>query len=116
AIRDHPARRKVDLQDQRVPNAPEQVEENKFPYREEFRNKKAKTIGNKSRQQKVGNANRSSFQQKTIGLAPSSASAPKPKNRGHFRREYPKNMQGNSNGGNKAQSSSVTLEKRAATG
>ncbi|XP_015072896.1 uncharacterized protein LOC107017134 [Solanum pennellii] len=52
----------------------QQVEEEKLSDIEEYRNKKAKT-GNESRQQK-SNATRSSLQQKQMGNAPSSASAP----------------------------------------
>uniref|UniRef100_M1D907 Gag-pol protein n=1 Tax=Solanum tuberosum TaxID=4113 RepID=M1D907_SOLTU len=55
------------------------VEEEKLRDREEFKNKRAKT-GNESGQQK-SNANRSSFQQKQKGPAPSSASAHAPKNK-----------------------------------
>ena len=57
----------------------QQVEEEKLRDREEFRSKKVKT-GNESGQQK-GNVNRSSFQQKKKGPAPSSASAPAPRNK-----------------------------------
>ncbi|KAG5584580.1 hypothetical protein H5410_045014 [Solanum commersonii] len=49
----------------------QQVEEEKLRDRKEFKNKRAKT-GNESRQRK-SNANRSSFQQKHKGPAPSSA-------------------------------------------
>ena len=60
----------------------QQVEEEKLRDREEFRNKRAKT-DNESGQQK-GNANRSSFQQRQKGSAPSSARAPAPRFRGEF--------------------------------
>ncbi|KAH0715889.1 hypothetical protein KY284_008794 [Solanum tuberosum] len=60
----------------------QQVEEEKLRDREEFKNKRAKT-GNKSGQQ-ISNANRSSFQQKQNGPAPSSASAPAPRNKGEY--------------------------------
>ncbi|XP_049342940.1 uncharacterized protein LOC125807273 [Solanum verrucosum] len=79
-------------------------------------------------------ANRSSFQHKPNGLAPSSASAPTPRNKGEFKnqnlqnfrarpaqsqgnvaqRECPKNRKGNGNGGNRAQSSLVALPDRVA--
>ncbi|KAH0682694.1 hypothetical protein KY285_022193 [Solanum tuberosum] len=59
----------------------QQVEEDKLKYREEFKNKRAKTSGNEFRQQK-SSANGSSFQQKQKRHAPSSASAPAPKNKG----------------------------------
>ncbi|KAH0669628.1 hypothetical protein KY289_024121 [Solanum tuberosum] len=59
-----------------------QVEEEKLRDREEFKNKRAKTR-NECGQQK-SNANRSSFQQKQKGLAPLSASAPTPKNKGEY--------------------------------
>ncbi|WMV45009.1 hypothetical protein MTR67_038394 [Solanum verrucosum] len=61
----------------------QQVEKNQLKDREEFEDKKAKTSGNKSGQQK-SNANRSSFQHKQKGLAPLSASAPAPKNKGEY--------------------------------
>uniref|UniRef100_M1DJV5 Gag-pol polyprotein n=1 Tax=Solanum tuberosum TaxID=4113 RepID=M1DJV5_SOLTU len=57
----------------------QQVEEEKLRDKEEFKNKRAKT-GNESGQQK-SNANRSSFQEKQKGLAPSSASVHTPKNK-----------------------------------
>lgn len=53
----------------------QQVEKDQLKDREEFENKRAKTSGNESGQQK-SNANRSSFQQKQKGPVPSSASAP----------------------------------------
>uniref|UniRef100_M1DZG1 Gag-pol protein n=1 Tax=Solanum tuberosum TaxID=4113 RepID=M1DZG1_SOLTU len=94
----------------------QQVEEEKLRDREEFKSKKAKT-GNESVQQK-GNVNRSSFQQKKKGPAPSSASAPALRNKGeyygHFLKECPKNKQGSGNLGNRAQSSSVSPPDRAA--
>ncbi|XP_049399669.1 uncharacterized protein LOC125863674 [Solanum stenotomum] len=103
-----------------------EVEEEKLKDREEFRNKKAK-IGNESGQQR-NNVTHSSFQQKQQGPAPSSAGAPAPKNKSDYNSqnsqnfrarhaqsqscmaqgECPKNKQGNDNGGNIAQSSSVT--------
>ena len=60
----------------------QQVEEEKLRDREEFRNKRAK-IGNESGQQR-GNSNRSSFQQRQKGPAPSFARAPAPRYRGEF--------------------------------
>uniref|UniRef100_M1DTQ2 Gag-pol polyprotein n=1 Tax=Solanum tuberosum TaxID=4113 RepID=M1DTQ2_SOLTU len=60
----------------------QQVEEEKLRNREEFRNKRAKT-GNESGQQK-GNVNRSSFQQRQRGPAPSSVSAPAPRNKSGY--------------------------------
>ncbi|KAG5605726.1 hypothetical protein H5410_027218 [Solanum commersonii] len=69
----------------------EHVEEDKLRDREEFRNKKAKTSGNESGQQK-GNVNQSSFQQKPTGPAPLSASAPVPKNRCEFKNKNSKNF------------------------
>ncbi|KAH0644637.1 hypothetical protein KY284_032521 [Solanum tuberosum] len=90
------------------------VEEDNLRDKEEFRGKKAMTR-NESGQQK-SNANRSSFQQKHKGHAPSSSSAPAPRNReGHFMKECPKNRQGNGNQGNRAQSSSVVPPDRAAS-
>ncbi|KAH0679464.1 hypothetical protein KY284_020549 [Solanum tuberosum] len=59
----------------------QQVEEEKLRDREEHRSKKVKT-GNKSGQHK-GSVNRSSFH-KQKGPAPSSASAPAPRNRGDY--------------------------------
>ncbi|KAG5595585.1 hypothetical protein H5410_036817 [Solanum commersonii] len=59
----------------------QQVEKDKLMDREEFKNKRAKTSRNESRQKK-GNANRSSFQQKQNGPAPSSSSAPIQRNKG----------------------------------
>ncbi|KAH0780669.1 hypothetical protein KY290_000267 [Solanum tuberosum] len=58
----------------------QQFGEDKLNDREEFKNKKAKTSGNKFRQQK-SNVNWSSFQHKQKGPAPSSASAPAPRNK-----------------------------------
>ncbi|XP_049395563.1 receptor-like protein Cf-9 homolog [Solanum stenotomum] len=58
----------------------QQVEEEKLRDREEFRSKRAKT-GNESGQQK-GNANRSSFQQRQRGPAPSVVRAPAPRYKG----------------------------------
>ncbi|KAG5595356.1 hypothetical protein H5410_036588 [Solanum commersonii] len=58
----------------------QQVEEDKLRDREEFKNKRAKTSGNEFGQQK-NNANRSSFQLKQKGPAPSSASTHAPKNK-----------------------------------
>jgi len=58
----------------------QQVEEDKLRDRVEFKNKRAKTSGNESGQQK-SNVSRSSFQQKQQGLAQSSASAHAPKNK-----------------------------------
>ncbi|KAK4718271.1 hypothetical protein R3W88_016609 [Solanum pinnatisectum] len=94
----------------------QQVGEEKLRDREEFRNKKAMTSGNESRQPK-NNVNRSSFQQKYKGPAPSSASAPTPRNKceynkGYFMEECPKNRQGNGNMGNRAQSFSVAPPDR----
>ncbi|WMV32441.1 hypothetical protein MTR67_025826 [Solanum verrucosum] len=62
-----------------------QVDEDKLKDREEFRNKRAKTTGNESGQQKARNAIWSSFQQRPSRPAPSSASAPAPKHRCDFR-------------------------------
>jgi len=69
----------------------QRVEEDKMRDREDFRNKKAKATWNESRQQK-SNANRSSFQHKPNGTAPSSASAPAPKKRGEFRNQNSQNF------------------------
>ncbi|KAK6776197.1 hypothetical protein RDI58_027198 [Solanum bulbocastanum] len=60
----------------------QQVEKDQLRDREEFKNKRAKTR-NESGQQKI-NANRSSFQQKQKGPAPSFASAPALKNKGEY--------------------------------
>ncbi|WMV36882.1 hypothetical protein MTR67_030267 [Solanum verrucosum] len=60
----------------------QQVEEEKLRDREVFGNKKAKT-GNESGQQR-GNVNRSSFQEKQKGPAPSSASALAPRNKSEY--------------------------------
>ncbi|KAK4718103.1 hypothetical protein R3W88_016441 [Solanum pinnatisectum] len=100
----------------------QQVKEDKLRNREKFKNKRAKTSGDESGQQK-SNMNRSSFQPKRKGPAPSSSSIPAQGNKGemyrdgstgyfkcgqngHFMRECPENRQGNGNGGNRAQSSS----------
>ncbi|KAH0642176.1 hypothetical protein KY285_034832 [Solanum tuberosum] len=66
------------------------VEEEKLRDREEFRNKKAK-IGNEFGQQR-SNVNRSSFQQKQNGPAPSSASAPAPRNKGEYNGQNSQNF------------------------
>ncbi|WMV07605.1 hypothetical protein MTR67_000990 [Solanum verrucosum] len=58
----------------------QQVEKDQLRDREEFKNKRVKTSGNESGQQK-SNVNRSSFQHKQKGPAPSSASAPAPRNK-----------------------------------
>ncbi|XP_049410464.1 uncharacterized protein LOC125873618 [Solanum stenotomum] len=111
------------------------VDEEKLRDREEFKNKKART-GNESGQQR-SNMNRSSFQHKQNGPAPSSSSATEPRKKGEYtsqnsqnfrsrpaqsqgsvaqggnwaptcaKCECPKNRQGNGNQGNNAQSSSV---------
>ncbi|KAG5605349.1 hypothetical protein H5410_026841 [Solanum commersonii] len=57
----------------------QQVEDDKLRDREEFKNKRAKTSGNEYGQQK-SNANRSSFQQKQKGRAPSFGA----KNKGEY--------------------------------
>ncbi|XP_015054748.1 uncharacterized protein LOC107001078 [Solanum pennellii] len=57
-----------------------QVEKDKLRDREVFKNKKDKTTGNKSEQEK-NNANCSSFQHKQNGPAPSFSSAPSPSNK-----------------------------------
>ncbi|WMV45042.1 hypothetical protein MTR67_038427 [Solanum verrucosum] len=58
----------------------QQVEKDQLKDREEFENKKAKTLGNKFGQQK-SNANRSYFQHKQKGPVSSSASALAPRNK-----------------------------------
>ncbi|WMV14371.1 hypothetical protein MTR67_007756 [Solanum verrucosum] len=58
---------------------------------EEFKNKRAKTSGNESGQQK-SNANRSSFQHKQKGPAPSSASAPAPRNKCEYNSQNSQNF------------------------
>ncbi|KAH0684667.1 hypothetical protein KY289_022419 [Solanum tuberosum] len=87
----------------------QQVEEDKLKYKKEFRRKRAKTTSNESGQQNARNANPSFFQQRPTGCVPSSVTAPAPNNKGHFMREFPKNRKGNGNGGNRAQSTSVSL-------
>ncbi|KAH0683182.1 hypothetical protein KY290_021771 [Solanum tuberosum] len=72
-----------DIEQTRLMIHVQQVEEDKLRDREEFNNKKAKTSGNEFRQQK-SNVNWSSLQQKQKGHAPSSASAPAPKNKGEY--------------------------------
>jgi len=62
----------------------QQVEKDKLRDREEFRNNKFKTIRTESGQQK-SDANRSSFQHKQNGPAPSSTSAPAPRNKCEFK-------------------------------
>ena len=60
-----------------------QVEKDQLKDREEFENKRAKTLGDESGQQK-SNANRSSFQSKQKGPATSSDSAPAQGNKGEY--------------------------------
>ncbi|KAK4737367.1 hypothetical protein R3W88_001064 [Solanum pinnatisectum] len=106
----------------------QKTEEDKLRYKDKFRNKKAKTSGKKSGQQK-SNVIWSSFQHKQKGPIPSSASALARRNKrvcrdgsvgffkcghnGHFMKECSKNRQGNGNGRNRAQSSSVAPPDRA---
>ncbi|KAH0728063.1 hypothetical protein KY284_003928 [Solanum tuberosum] len=71
-----------DMDNSRLMVYVQQVKEEKLRDREEFKNKRAKTM-NESEQQK-SSANRSSFQQKQKGPAPSTASAPAPKNKGEY--------------------------------
>ena len=59
----------------------QQVEEEKLRYREEYRNKKAKT--GKESSQKKGGSSRPQFQ-KQKGHAPSCANASAPTNRGEY--------------------------------
>lgn len=61
----------------------QRVEEDKLRDRKEFKNKRAKTSGNESVQQK-SNVNQSSFQHKQKGPAPSSASATTPRNKSEY--------------------------------
>ncbi|KAH0679031.1 hypothetical protein KY284_020116 [Solanum tuberosum] len=86
----------------------QQVEEEKLRDREEFRNKRAKT-GNESRQQK-GNANRSSFQLRQKGPAPSSAKAPAPRYRGEHNGQNSKDFKARptQSSGSVAQGSGLT--------
>ncbi|WMV49790.1 hypothetical protein MTR67_043175 [Solanum verrucosum] len=58
----------------------QQVEKDKLRDREEFKNKRVKTSRNESGKRK-SNVNRSSFQHKQRRPAPSSASAPAPRNK-----------------------------------
>ncbi|WMV24531.1 hypothetical protein MTR67_017916 [Solanum verrucosum] len=62
-------------------------EEDMLKDREEFLNKKANTTSNETGQQKTINGNHSYFQQRSSKPAPSSASAPTPRNR-NDRRNY----------------------------
>ncbi|WMV45708.1 hypothetical protein MTR67_039093 [Solanum verrucosum] len=55
------------------------VEEDKLKGKEEFHSKRAKTTSHESGHQKTGDMNRSSFQQRSSGPAPSSANAPVPR-------------------------------------
>uniref|UniRef100_M1A329 Gag-pol protein n=1 Tax=Solanum tuberosum TaxID=4113 RepID=M1A329_SOLTU len=59
----------------------QQVEKDKWKDREEFRSLRAKTICHESGHQKTENVNRSSFQQRPTGSAPSLSNAHAPKNR-----------------------------------
>uniref|UniRef100_M1DK58 Polyprotein n=1 Tax=Solanum tuberosum TaxID=4113 RepID=M1DK58_SOLTU len=56
------------------------------------KNKRAKTSNHDSDQQKTRNVNRSSFQQRSPGRAPSSANAPAPKNINDFRNKNSQNF------------------------
>ncbi|WMV20165.1 hypothetical protein MTR67_013550 [Solanum verrucosum] len=58
----------------------QQVEEDKLKDKKEYKNKMSKTSGNEFGQQK-SNVNRSSFQHKQKGPAPSSAGAPARRNK-----------------------------------
>ncbi|WMV46909.1 hypothetical protein MTR67_040294 [Solanum verrucosum] len=69
----------------------QQVEKNQLKDREEFENKRAKTSGNESGQQK-SNANRSSFLHKKKGLAPSSASTLVLKNKCEYNSQNSQNF------------------------
>ncbi|XP_049394889.1 uncharacterized protein LOC125859236 [Solanum stenotomum] len=114
----------------------QQVEEDKLKDREEFKDKRAKIVGDEFRQQK-NDANQSSLPQKQKGPAPLFASALAPENKdgynrnsysfrarlaypqgsmcgqsGHFMQECPKNSQSSGNLGNRAQASSVASPDR----
>ncbi|XP_049358906.1 uncharacterized protein LOC125823600 [Solanum verrucosum] len=112
----------------------QQVEEEKLREREEFRNKKAKTIGNESGKPR-NNANRATPEQSQGSVAHGGNWDPvcakcgrthpgkchdgstccfKCGQEGDFMKKCPKNRQGNGNQGNKAQSSSVAPPDRAA--
>uniref|UniRef100_M1E173 Gag-pol polyprotein n=1 Tax=Solanum tuberosum TaxID=4113 RepID=M1E173_SOLTU len=69
----------------------QQIGKNQLKDREEFENKRAKTSWNESGQQK-SNANRSSFQHKQKGSAPSSASEPAPRNKCEYNSQNSQNF------------------------
>ncbi|WMV10603.1 hypothetical protein MTR67_003988 [Solanum verrucosum] len=69
----------------------QQVEKDQRKDREEFENKRAKTTGNESRQQK-SNVNRFSFQHKQKGLVPLSANATAPRNKFEYNSKNSQNF------------------------
>uniref|UniRef100_M1DRU7 Gag-pol polyprotein n=1 Tax=Solanum tuberosum TaxID=4113 RepID=M1DRU7_SOLTU len=87
----------------------QQVEKDQLKDREEFENKRAKTSWNESGKKK-SNLNRSSFQNKQKGLAPSSASAPKPRNKYEYNSQNSQNFRARPthSQGSKAQRGSKT--------
>uniref|UniRef100_M1DQI9 Gag-pol protein n=1 Tax=Solanum tuberosum TaxID=4113 RepID=M1DQI9_SOLTU len=70
----------------------EQVDEDKLKDREEFCCKRAKIAGQEYDHQKTGNMKRSSFQHRSSGPAPSSASVPAPRNRNDYRIQNSQNF------------------------
>ncbi|XP_049381201.1 uncharacterized protein LOC125845704 [Solanum stenotomum] len=100
----------------------QQVDEDKLKDKKKFCSKRVKATNHEFGQQKTRNGHRSSFQQRSFGLAPSSASVLHQEigmirgirvlriselRTSHFMREFPKNRQGNE--GNRAQSSLAAL-------
>uniref|UniRef100_M1DKA8 Gag-pol protein n=1 Tax=Solanum tuberosum TaxID=4113 RepID=M1DKA8_SOLTU len=69
----------------------QQVEEDKIRDKEEFKNKRVKTSGNESGQQKI-KVNRYSFQHKQKGPAPLSISAPAPRNKYEYNSQNSQNF------------------------
>ncbi|WMV38236.1 hypothetical protein MTR67_031621 [Solanum verrucosum] len=69
----------------------QQVEKDQLKDREEFENKRDKTLGNELGKQK-SNANRSSFQQKQKEPPPSYASTPTPRNKCEYNRQNSQNF------------------------
>ncbi|WMV29272.1 hypothetical protein MTR67_022657 [Solanum verrucosum] len=108
----------------------QQVDEDQLRDKEEFKNKRAKTSGNESRQQKArstrSQGRKAQRGTKTFAFAKcgrnhsgmcrdGSTSCFKCGQNGHFMRECPKRRQSNGNEGNRARPSSVAPPDRAAS-